>query len=210
MKNIKIDVQLKECWLWKNPIKLKWWLDILFSINDIDTTVFVSNKEVVCPKGSVIRSLDAWAKDWDVTRKVVRAFLLSLEKSNLIIYENIKIGIKITLINNICNNTIKKTKEPTNKTIQDTTLDYKNIRPETWDKWIQYKKNQFRQTYKDKSAEQIALNELIKHSNNIDSIAYEIINISKTNLWKGLFPLNKKTDIKLGEVNTSPTRLKFR
>lgn len=70
--------------------------------------------------------------------------------------------------------------------------DYKSI----WLKWIQFKKDQFKFTYKTKQSEQLALNELIKISNNDYKTAEIIINKSITNGWKGLFELKGNDIIK--------------
>ena len=61
-----------------------------------------------------------------------------------------------------------------------------------WKQWIQYKKDEHRDTYKSKKTEQIAINNLIKLCNGSLSIAAEIVNNSIANKYKGLFELKAK------------------
>jgi len=71
-------------------------------------------------------------------------------------------------------------------------LNYSKILPDTWQLWIKYKKEQFKETYKSQITEQTAINNLIELSNNNDNTAKEIINQSIANLWKGLFELKQR------------------
>lgn len=72
---------------------------------------------------------------------------------------------------------------------------------EKWDVWIKFKKSQFKQTYKTKESEQVALNHLIKLSGGDCVIAEKIIDQSIGQLWKGLFEL-KEENQKNGKSNT--------
>jgi hypothetical protein len=63
-----------------------------------------------------------------------------------------------------------------------------------WFDWKDYKKNQFKFTYRTKQSELATLQELIKLSNGQEDIAIKIINQSMANGWKGLF--NLKEDAK--------------
>lgn len=61
-----------------------------------------------------------------------------------------------------------------------------------WNVWIQYKKEEHRDKFKSKNTEQVALNHLVKISNNNIEIAKEIVNYSIANKYKGLFELKIK------------------
>ena len=67
---------------------------------------------------------------------------------------------------------------------------------ELWNVWIQYKKEEHRDKFKSKNTEQVALNHLIKISNNDIDIAKEIVNYSIANKYKGLFELKKSINKK--------------
>lgn len=58
-----------------------------------------------------------------------------------------------------------------------------------WDEWKQYKKVQWKYTYKLESAEQSAFNKLKTLSNGNEQTACEIIEQSISNGWKGFFEL---------------------
>jgi len=68
-------------------------------------------------------------------------------------------------------------------------LYFQNISSLTWHKWTDYKKAQYKFSYKTKQSEQIALNELINLAKNDPVIADKIVNHSIANGYKGLFEL---------------------
>jgi len=63
-----------------------------------------------------------------------------------------------------------------------------------WFDWKDYKKKQFKFTYRTTQSELATLQELTKLSNGQEDIAIKIINQSMANGWKGLF--NLKEDAK--------------
>jgi hypothetical protein len=62
---------------------------------------------------------------------------------------------------------------------------------EHWARWLKYKKDQHKFTYKSQESHQIALNELKKISDGNMTTAIDIINHSIANGYKGLFPIKK-------------------
>lgn len=67
---------------------------------------------------------------------------------------------------------------------------------EIWHKWIQYKKEQFNDTYKSERSELTAFNQLRTLSKGSHSTAEKIVDRSIANLWKGLFRLDDKENEK--------------
>jgi hypothetical protein len=65
-----------------------------------------------------------------------------------------------------------------------------------WNTWIDYKKTNHKFTYKTIESEQIAFNHLYKLSNENQSTAREIINVSIANGYKGLFELKTNQNAK--------------
>ena len=65
-----------------------------------------------------------------------------------------------------------------------------------WNEWLDYKKTNHKFTYKTIKSEQIAFNHLYKLSNENQSTAREIINISIANGYKGLFELKTNQNAK--------------
>lgn len=77
-----------------------------------------------------------------------------------------------------------------------------------WQRWIQYKSEQFSQKYKSQTTEQQAINQLIELSGGDPITAEIIIRKSISNLWKGLFKIqfekisnNDNNDSKKSEPN---------
>ena len=98
-------------------------------------------------------------------------------KNDIPIYENLKDNIKN---NNKINNN--------NKELAFFSFEWEQL----WNVWIQYKKEEHRDKFKSKNTEQVALNHLMKISNNDIDIAKEIVNYSIANKYKGLFELKIK------------------
>lgn len=78
---------------------------------------------------------------------------------------------------------------------------------EKWQIWIQYKKEQFKQSYKNPESEQLAINGLIELSGGDCIIAEKIINQSISNLWKGLFELKASQNDKSTTGNSKEPRI---
>ena len=63
-----------------------------------------------------------------------------------------------------------------------------------WEKWKNYKKDEFKFNYKSEVSEQAAKNELLNLSGNNAEIAIKIIDQSIANGWKGFFKLKNNED----------------
>lgn len=61
-----------------------------------------------------------------------------------------------------------------------------------WEQWKEYKRKQYKFTFKLKSSEQASLNHLFKLSNGSEMAAKSIIDQSIANGWKGFFELKNK------------------
>ena len=96
---ICIHRQLQEHWLWNDANKLKWWLDILLTVNSAKKDVPIGNEIFVCDRGQSIKSLQTWATRWGVSKDTARNFLNLLKKDNMILHENIGKSTRITVCN---------------------------------------------------------------------------------------------------------------
>lgn len=112
---IKLHRKLKEHWIWKSDNRLKWWIDILLTVNHTTTKVLIKGSLIECNRGQSVRSLESWAKDWNVSKKTVRDFFKLLEKDNMLSYENIKVSTRITILNYDTYNDVVNTKETQSK-----------------------------------------------------------------------------------------------
>ena len=86
---VKLYRKTKDHWLWGSERRLKWWLDILLTVNYTDSKVLIRGSLIDCKRGQSIRSLETWAKDWGVSKKTVKDFFLLLQKDNMIEYESV-------------------------------------------------------------------------------------------------------------------------
>lgn len=96
---IKVHRKIKDHWLWGSDHRLKWWLDILLTVNHSDSKVLIKGKLIECKRGQSVRSLETWAKDWNVTKKTVKEFFELLQKDSMLLYEGIQITTRITVCN---------------------------------------------------------------------------------------------------------------
>ena len=96
---IKLQRAIKEHWIWRDSVKLKWWIDILLSVNHSPTKVNIGNQLFECGRGQSIQSLSSWANQWGVSKDKARNFLVLLEKDGMISHESIGKSTRITVCN---------------------------------------------------------------------------------------------------------------
>lgn len=96
---ISLHRKVKKHWLWKSSNRFQWWVDILLTVNHADDKVLINKKLIECKRGQSVRSLDTWAKDWNVSKGTVRDFFKLLHGENMIYTENLKITTRITVCN---------------------------------------------------------------------------------------------------------------
>lgn len=96
---ISLHRKVKKHWIWKSPRRFQWWVDMLLTVNHTDTKVLIGATIIECKRGQSVRSLESWAKDWDVTKGTVRDFFKLLHGENMIFSENLKITTRITICN---------------------------------------------------------------------------------------------------------------
>lgn len=91
--------EITEHWLWSDAVKLKWWLDILLSVNHKDQKVLIGNKLFDCKRGQSVMSLSNWGKRWGVSKSKVDRFFDLLIDDGIIVKENLTKTIRITICN---------------------------------------------------------------------------------------------------------------
>ena len=230
---IKLQRAIKEHWIWKDPVKLKWWIDILISVNHAPTKVNIGNQLFECGRGQSIQSLSNWANQWGVSKDKARNFLVLLEKDGMITHESVGKSTRIT----VCKYDIYQGDLHDSQTIvqrsynDDTTQSHPNKNDKNKSKkagfdysksdfsfiesedlkaifleWLDYKKETHKFSYKSERSLQVAYNELLKLSEGKPGIARAVVNQSIANGWKGLFPYNGQTT---DARKNSPTQLEF-
>ena len=84
---IRLHRKIRENWIWQDPLRLKWWMDILLEANHEDHSVLIGNTLYMCKRGQTIKSLTTWSKRWGVDRSTVRRFLNLLQKDSMVFIE---------------------------------------------------------------------------------------------------------------------------
>jgi hypothetical protein len=96
---IKLYRSIKDHWIWQDPIKFQWWIDILISVNHSGKTINIGYDIFDCKPGQSIRSLKNWADNWNVSKDTVRNFFTLLKKDKMILTENLKKTTRLTVCN---------------------------------------------------------------------------------------------------------------
>ena len=96
---IKIYRDITKHWIWNDPVKFKWWIDMLLMANHEDKKINIGMKLVVCKRGQSVMSLSSWAKRWGVSRDRVRAFFKLLENDAMIEHTSNTKFTQITICN---------------------------------------------------------------------------------------------------------------
>lgn len=90
---------IQKHWIWEDPVKLKWWLDILMTVNFKESKKIIGNDVVVIERGSMFTSIVLLAEKWGVDRKTAKKFLDLLKKDNMITLETSKKGTMLKVSN---------------------------------------------------------------------------------------------------------------
>lgn len=96
---IKLNRNIKSHWIWTSNHRLKWWVDILLTVNHAPNKILIGNQLLDCDRGQTLRSLETWAKDWSVTKKTVKDFFKLLQGDGMIVTENLRITTRLTVCN---------------------------------------------------------------------------------------------------------------
>lgn len=97
---IKLHRCIYDHWIWKEPVKLKWWLDLILMANHKEKKILINDELIVIERGSYHTSELKLAERWSIDRKTVRKFLDLLEKDEMIrVEKSRKLGTTIKICN---------------------------------------------------------------------------------------------------------------
>ena len=96
---IKIYRQIRENWIWEDPEKLKWWLDLLLSANHEDKDIFIKGKVITIKRGQYFTSTGNLAKRWKTSRGTVIRFLRLLNDTAMVTVDGTANGTTLTIVN---------------------------------------------------------------------------------------------------------------
>lgn len=81
---IKLYRNLREHWIWEDPVKLRWWIDMLLQANHHDKKIVLGNEIILIRRGSFHTSELKLAKRWCTSKKTARTFLNLLKNDGMI------------------------------------------------------------------------------------------------------------------------------
>lgn len=96
---IKVYRKIRENWIWQDPVKFRWWVDMLLEVNHASSKVPIGFEIYECGVGQSVRSLQGWANRWGVSKDTVRNFFTMLQKDGMISNESLKKTTRITICN---------------------------------------------------------------------------------------------------------------
>lgn len=98
---IKIHRQIKENWIWDNPLYLKAWIGILITVNHENKKILIEGELIECNRGQSLLSLMGWSKlfgkTWTIQR--VRTFFKLLKDDAMIEVEGLRKTTRVTVCN---------------------------------------------------------------------------------------------------------------
>src|SRR5438128_8696285 len=90
---------IRDHWIYEDPTKFKWWLDILMECNHSDQKVSIGFDLIECKRGQSINSLLTWSKMWKKDKSTIKRFFTLLERDGMIQTENVKKTTRLTVCN---------------------------------------------------------------------------------------------------------------
>lgn len=96
---IKLSRGINSHWIWSDPVKFQWWIDILLTVNFTDTKVVIGYKVFDCKRGESLMSLLSWAKRWNVGKSVVNNFFAMLKRDKMIETKSETVTIRLKVCN---------------------------------------------------------------------------------------------------------------
>lgn len=95
--HISLHRRIRDHWVWKDPKKLKWWIDILLEVNHKADWVNIEGHLIKCDRGQSVKSIRTWAERWEVDRSTARRFFELLKNDCMVKTESLKRTTKITV-----------------------------------------------------------------------------------------------------------------
>ena len=96
---ILISRAIKGHWIWKDPERLKWWIDLIIMANFEPVTEIIAGQRVFCERGQFATTQSGLSREWKADYHVIHRFLRKLEKDGMIRIEGNTHWTRITIIN---------------------------------------------------------------------------------------------------------------
>lgn len=120
---IKLDRGIRGHWLWSDPRRLQWWIDMVMEAGFDSRKTVVGGVLVNLNAGDFVASARSLSERWGATRRTAESFLKDLENDGLIRRQILchRISV-ITICNNVCYFT-DSTSDSTSDGTSDSTSD---------------------------------------------------------------------------------------
>lgn len=136
---IKLHREIQEHWIFTDPIKFKWWVQILMKVNHKEGEILLGNSVLKIQKGQSACSLRTWSLTLNCSVKSVISFFELLKSHNMIESKTIGKGKQSTTIITVSNYATYQTDKETLDNTQSTTLSSTQGEHKGNAKGIQYK-----------------------------------------------------------------------
>jgi len=81
---IKLHRDIREHWIWQNPVYYRAWSDMLMEANHKTKSRLYNGNLVIIKRGQIVGSLQSYANRWDMTVSQVRHFIDLLEQDKMV------------------------------------------------------------------------------------------------------------------------------
>jgi hypothetical protein len=156
---ICLHKDIQDHWIYKDPEKLRCWIDMLLIANFEDSKFLIKGQLIECKRGQLAYSQETLGDRWKWTRGKVRNFLNLLEKDSMISLKSNHLTTIITICNYSKFQDIQPTKQPADNQLTTSS--------ETAD-------NQLTDTYNNITTKQLNKEEIVKTKTSV-SVPYEKI-----------------------------------
>ena len=119
---IKLHREIQEHWIFTDPIKFKWWVQILMKVNHKEGEILLGNSVLKIQKGQSACSLRTWALTLNCSVKSVSTFFELLKSHNMIESKIIGKGKQSTTLITVSNYTEYQSDKETLNNTQSNTL----------------------------------------------------------------------------------------
>lgn len=124
---ITLHRQVKEHWIWSDPQKFQWWIDILLRANHKDNKILFNGELTTIERGSFHTSEVKLSEQWNVSRNRVRRFLSLLEEDEMIATNRTTNGTTIKVLNySVYQGFSNENKQPTEQSTEQPTIQQTN------------------------------------------------------------------------------------
>lgn len=124
---IKLYREIQDHWIWSDPQKFQWWIDIIMMCNIKDNKMLQGNKLVTIKRGMVHTSEVKLSERWKVSRRTVTNFLSLLQSDNMIKLQKSKNGTTLEDLNYNAYQDVSSQKRTTHDTTDDATDDTDDV-----------------------------------------------------------------------------------